>query len=118
MKDSSAHYVSVIKASGYRVFMRKPQTDEYCFYTDGTRIGYAQWSNARGPHVSSVHIPSRIAGTGFHVADKITPESLRGAITCHAPYWATAAERTIVRKYPSWEAFHAEDGFKSSLTEV
>lgn len=118
MKDSSAHYVSIIKACGYSVFMRKPQTDEYCFYTDGTRIGYAQWSNVRGPQVASVHAPSRMAGTGFQIADDITAESLQAAIACHAPNWATVEERASVRKYSSWAAFRMKDAWNAEMKEV
>lgn len=118
MKDSTARYVSFIKAAGYRVFMRRPSTDEYCYYTDGARIGYAEWTGYRGPCVSSVHVPNRTTGTGFSVADEITAESLRDAISCHAPDWATARERNSVRKYPSWTAFHGQDAWHAQLVEV
>src|SRR5690606_37251594 len=107
MKDTSTHYVAIIKSAGYRVYMLEPQIDEFCFYTDGTRIGYAQWSDIRGPYVGSVHVPNRQTGTGFNVADEITPESLEAAISCHAPDWATTRDRGSVRKYPNWKAYQS-----------
>jgi len=118
MKDTTTHYVSIIKSAGYRVFMRDPLRDEYCFYTDGTRIGYAEWSGIRGPCVDSVHIPNMQSGSGFSVADEITPESLEEAISCHAPDWASARDHASVRKYPSWKAFHTADDWNAELVEV
>lgn len=118
MKDTTAYYVSLIKNAGYKVYMRNPQTDEYCFYTDGTRIGYAGWGTIRGPYVSSVHVPNKQVGAGFSVADEITPESLEAALACHAPIWANTRDRDSVRKYPNWEAFQARNDWYDELVEV
>lgn len=118
MKDTTSHYVSIIKNAGYRVYMHKPQIDEFCFYTDGTRIGYAQWSGIRGPCVDSVHIPNIQTGTGFKVADEITPESLEEALACHAPDWAAPRDHASVRKYPNWEAFQSANDWNAELVEV
>lgn len=104
--------VELIQSCGYRVFMRKP-TDEYCFFTDGTRIGYAQWSGYR-TSVSSVHVGSRENGTGFGVADSITPESIKAAAEMVMPNWATGS----VRKYRSWDEYIAESDWNAGLTEV
>ena len=52
-----------IKSLGYDVYIRKPK-QEYCFYTDGAHIGYAQWGGME-PRVCSVHKPSLSCGTGY-----------------------------------------------------
>lgn len=52
-----------IKSLGYDVYIREPK-QEYCFYTDGTHIGYAQWGGME-PRVCSVHKPSLLCGTGY-----------------------------------------------------
>jgi len=104
--------VALIQSCGYRVFMRNP-TDENCFYTDGEKIGYAQWGRCR-PCVTSVHKPNRTTGTGFGIAEDITPESLKDALHCHAPSWASGT----VKKYRNWEAFHKESNWNASLKEV
>ena len=118
MKDTTALYISIIKAAGYRVFMRDPQRDEYCLYTDGARIGYAQWSDISVPYVGSVHVPNVQTGSGYRVADGITPESLEAAISLHAPDWASPRDRGSVRKYPNWEAFHSSNDWNAKLVEV
>jgi hypothetical protein len=116
MTTETDAFVTLIKSCGYRVFMRKP-SDKYCFYTDGERIGYAQWSDIRTV-VSTVHKANRTTGTGFHVGDAITPDTLRDAIRCHTPNWARAGDAGTVKKYASWDAFHNESAFNSELREV
>jgi hypothetical protein len=105
-------YIALIKAEGYRVFMRKP-SDSYCYFTDGTRIGYAQWSDYR-TCVSSVHKPSRQNGTGFRIADAINSESLSDAINCYIPSLASGS----VEKFKDWSAFHNADSWNRQLVEV
>lgn len=116
MNDTAAPYVQLIKAQGYRVFMR-PGCDTYCLYTDDVRIGYAQWNRYR-LGVSSVHKPSRQVGTGFHVADTITPETIREALHCFAPSWAYQCDRQQVKKYSDFNEYLRESKFNSELTEV
>lgn len=112
MSTETTAFIELIKSCGYRVFMRKP-TDKYCFYTDGKRIGYAQWSDYR-TSVCSVHMPSRENGTGFSVADAITTTTLADAINCTMPNWA----RGSVIKYKDWDAYHNASKWNSELVEV
>lgn len=115
----TAEMIAFIKSCGYRVFIR-PSTrnveNEYCFYTDGTRIGYAQWRTYRSDNVGSVHKPSRENGTGYHVSEKITRETLDYAINLVKPGWDRG--RAAVVKYANWEAFHNANQFNSELIEV
>lgn len=109
--------LDLIKAAGFRVFVRDQQRPTYCFFTDGTRIGYAQWSSMRDS-VSSVHKPNRLTGTGFAIADEITVKSLNAAISCHAPHWASDSERASVVKYADWNAYVGASTFNAELVEV
>lgn len=116
MSTRTNEMVALIKGCGYRVFMRDPAS-EYCHYTDGERIAYAQWSGLRD-HVSTVHKPSQQVGTGFQIADEITPETLQQALITLAPHWASGSDRSNVRKYASWDAFHNADSWNAKLVEV
>ena len=108
-------YVEMMKAEGWKVYTRN--NAKYCYVTDGTHIAYAQWSDGRD-HVSSVHMPNRQTGTGFMIYDRITPESIREAMNCHAASWATASDVLSVRKYKNWEAFQNSNSFNAMLFEV
>jgi hypothetical protein len=112
-------YIQLIKDAGFRVFVRPhcqaPIT--YCFYTDGTKIGYAQWSGCRA-QVSTVHVPCRKCGTGFVYADEITVETVKGALNCHAPHWASDWDRAAVKKYRDFDAYLKASKFNSGLVEV
>lgn len=111
------HYIQLIKSAGYRVFVRPGRSPvTYCFYTDGKRIGYAQWGNRE--HVSTVHKPCRECGTGFHYADQINPETIKGALFAYAPDWAYSRERNAVRKYRDWDEYVNASKFNGELTEV
>lgn len=118
-QQENEHYIGLIKQAGWRVFVRpgSPYSRQYCYYTDGKVIGYAQWSSGR-PQVSSVHMPNSQTGTGFQVDDKITPETLKEAAQCTCPSWARAADRDCVTKYKDWDEFHSKDSFTSKLVEV
>lgn len=110
-------YIQLIKSAGYRVFIRPSRGPiTYCFYTDGKHIGYAQWETFR-QHVSSVHKPCRECGTGFQIADKINPETLRKALLCVAPYWHYGDFKYVV-KYHDWDAYHNASKWNSELVEV
>lgn len=109
-----------IRSCGYRVFVRASKSridSEYCFYTDGTRIAYAQWADLR-TMVSSVHKPNRTTGTGFQVSGAITADTLRDALECHCPNWANRGDAKTVQKYADWDAFHNESAFNKELREV
>lgn len=113
----SKEYVEMILKAGYKVYMYKPDR-EYCFVTDGTHIGYCQWSNCR-PRVSTVHLPSSKAGTGFVIAYEITEETIKAAIFTHCPHWFNYKEYSdSIRKYRDWEHYHNASKWNKSLIEV
>ena len=109
--------LDIIKAAGYRVFIR-PQGSrevEYCFYTDGKRIGYAQWSDR--PAVSSVHKANRQTGTGWAIDDEITPASLKAALSGPPP-WASLRDRAASVSYTGIDQFLKSSAFNSELVEA
>lgn len=112
MSPDAQAYIKLIKAQGYRVFMY-PHCDTYCYYTDGTRIGYAQWS--RMEKVTTVHQPSVSGGTGYVLADEITPESLDRAIKTGVPEWSRDG---YPKKYKDWEQFFNANAFNKQLVEM
>ena len=107
------NYLDFILSQGYRVFTR-PNT-EYCYYTDGTNIGYAQWSR-NTTKVASLHKPSRQVGTGYGVADTITEQTLQAALTLHCPHW-DAHNADNVKKYKDWDEFHNKNDWNKALVE-
>jgi hypothetical protein len=110
------HFIELIKAQGYRVFIRG-EKPTYCFFTDGTRIGYAQWEAYR-QSVSSVHMANKLTGTGFGVADEITPASLKEALNMSYPHWATDPCRASVKKYADMDAYLKATKWNSELIEI
>jgi len=113
-------YIEMMKAQGWKVYKRTPEgifKCEYCYCTDGTNIAYVQWSDGR-PQVSTVHLPNKQTGTGFQFADSITPDSVRKAMDCVAPSWASNKDRASVHKWKNWEEFHKANSFNAELTEV
>lgn len=119
-QQENEHYIGLIKQAGWRVFVRpgNPYSTQYCYYTDGKVIGYAQWSSGRPPYVGSVHKANRQVGTGFTVSYEITAISLKMAAHCFAPEWAYQSQRLSVVKYKDWDEFHNRDSFTSKLVEV
>lgn len=116
MANKTHPAIELIKRLGFSVYMRSP-SDEYCYYTDGTRIGYAQWSRL-GTRVSSVHKPSSQVGTGFGIADEITEATVKAAMTTLYPHWASSADRAAVKKYRNWEEFLNKDAWNRGYAEV
>lgn len=112
---STNGYVEMMKAEGWKVYTR--DRAEYCYCTDGTNIAYVQWSNL-GDRVTTVHKPNRTTGTGFSIAETITPQTIRTALQMFAPNWADSKDRRSVRKYKDWEEFHHADSFNAQLREV
>lgn len=115
-------YATLIKSLGYRVFIRPDKHGRkvtYCFYTDGTRIGYAEWCrHGFRESVSSVHMANRTTGTGYMFDDRINAETLAGALGHHAPQWAGRGDAATVRKYKDWNTFHQSSKFNEELTEI
>jgi hypothetical protein len=115
-REDMREVVAMIKAEGFRVFMRHP-SDTWCYYTDGTRIAYAQ-SNGYDMRLTTTHKANRETGTGFVFDDKITPEGIRGAIACHAPNWASQRDAASVHKWSSWQEFASHNTFGIEYKEV
>lgn len=109
-------YVEMMKAQGWHVYVRSFNA-AYCFCTDGVKICYAQWSDGQ-PRVSTVHRPNKQSGTGFHIADEITPRTIRDAMNTVAPQWASTGDRQSVVKYKNWDEYHHANKFNTELFEV
>jgi hypothetical protein len=94
---STQELIEDLKKQGYDVYGPQELTS-YVFFTDGTRIGYAQHDNMRGRTYTTVHVPNRHTGTGFQVQDA------RAALA-FAPDWAYQRDRDSVMKYQDFEHF-------------
>lgn len=106
-----------IKSLGYRVFIRpNGQNPTYCFYTDGIKIGYAQWGSINSG-VSSVHKPNPYIGTGFHVSDVINAHTLQQALTMRCP-WTDQHHAGRVLKYRDMQDYLDSSLWNSSLVEI
>ena len=91
--------ISHLNSLGYDVYMRNP-SDTYANFTDGTRIGYVQWSDGIVKY-STVHVPNRQVGTGFEASDA------EDAIDTICPSWAKR-DAGNVRTWRNWEEVHRE----------
>lgn len=89
--------IDSIKAQGLQVFGPE-KLKSYVFFTDGTRIGYAQYSNFDGVKFSTVNKPCKECGTGFQA------DSIQDALS-FAPAWAYNYQSSAVRKYKDFEEF-------------
>lgn len=109
---------------GFRVFIR-PNRDttlgDWCVFSDGTRLGYAQNTRYRGVSFSTMHKPNRQTGTGFSMGDGLgedfTKEQAEKAFT-FAPEWASESDRRSVAKYPSIEAWLKADKWNLGYEEA
>lgn len=89
-----------IKSQGLQVFGPEKLTT-YVFFTDGTRIGYAQYNNFDGAKFSTVNKPCKECGTGFQAKDAQDALSF-------APAWA-GSSRDFVVKYKDFAEFKAKN---------
>lgn len=97
--------LNFIKKRGYRVFINPEQFGgvTYCFYSDGSRIGYAQFDRFR-ESISTVHEPHMNIGTGFAVSEIIDAFNLENGL--HAgPAWVTSRDRQFIKKWESLDKF-------------
>lgn len=92
--------LDLIKQAGFQVHMRHVN-DNWCYYTDGTQIGYLQQDRLGVVSISTVHKPNSITGTGFSMG--ATLDLPRGFI--HSPGWADSRDRASVVKFKDWDAF-------------
>jgi hypothetical protein len=86
-----------LTAKGLQVYGPEKLTS-YVYFTDGKRIGYAQYSSVRGVEYSTVHKPSKYIGTGF------ATESVEGALSS-IPHWVSPSDLKEMVKYPDFETF-------------
>ena len=116
MNTETQAYISLIKSCGFDVYMINT-SDEYCCYTDGVNIGYAQWSSHR-ESVSTVHIPNMTTGTGFVYSDAINEKTIKSAANKLGPAWATYRQLDSVKKFKSWDAFVNSSKFHQAYKKV
>lgn len=88
-----------LKADGLKVYGPEKLTT-YVYFTDGTRIGYAQVGR-QGEQYATVHKTSANIGTGF-AAD--SPEEALS----FAPAWVREGLRRCVRKFASFAEFRSK----------
>ena len=84
-----------LKAEGLQVYGPEKLTT-YVWFTDGERIGYAQYSDMEGVKYSTVHKANTTTGTGFHAQDA-------KAALGFAPHGAS--DTSTVRKYRDFAEF-------------
>jgi len=79
----------------------------FAYFVLDNSIGYLQFDRMSGIHFSTVHKPNRTTGTGFIVADEITSHFHEYALKsfCHAPFWASSADRNSVVKFKNWKEY-------------
>ena len=109
-------YIPLIKSCGFDVYMINT-SDEYCYYTDGVNIGYAQWGSGR-EYVSTVQIPHIHTGTGFVYSEEINEETIKAAAKVLAPSWASSRDLASVKKFKSWDAFVNSSKFHQAYKKV
>lgn len=113
MRAIDADTVVAIAASGFEVWRNKDERwRSYAYFTDGTRVGYAQRGTFDDLELSTVHIPSHAVGSGFKMdtIDTVTRETLEPALA-HAPQWAMSSDRLAVKKWPSFAAFNKDERY-------
>lgn len=97
--------INVLKSCGYRVFAPEKYTT-YTYYTDGTRIGYAQVDRLCGLCIHTVHRPNSHVGTGYRVDDFMQPTKANFELGfAFAPAWAHPLDYKHVKKYDTLTAF-------------
>ena len=114
---TAIHYLKLIKSFGYRVYINKANPDEaeYCFYTDGENIGYAQWTS-HDPGVSSVHKPCKSAGTSYSISDQINKATLAQALHTTCPDWDSGNWHNI-KKWKNWDEYHNSSNWTKQYKE-
>jgi len=99
MTPAVKEMIDMFKSKGLTVYGPKELTT-YVWFTDGTRIGYAQCSRYDGVTYSTVHMPNRETGTGFSAKD--VEEALS-----FAPSWVYPPQARSVIKYRDFEHFRS-----------
>jgi len=89
--------IDSIKSQGFQVYAPEKLTT-YCYFTDGIRIGYAEFDRLEGAKYSTVHKANSYTGTGFKA------ENIHEALS-HAPDWVSANEKAASFKYKDFADF-------------
>lgn len=89
--------IDSIKDKGLQVYGPEKLTT-YVFFTDGARVGYAQYDRLEGVKYSTVHKANKYNGTGFSA--KSAEEAL-----AYAPSWAGQGYLGSVVKYRDFDEF-------------
>lgn len=110
--------INSIKIAGFDVYMRNTN-DTYCFFTDGTNIGYMQESYFQGGYdLSTVHVANIVCGTSFSIEREchapITREQLLKAFAV-CPSWFHGKMPT---KFKDFAYFHNHSDFNKKLVKV
>lgn len=116
---------ATIRNEGYAIYTRPsdgffPHGVEYCYYTDGKRIGYAQFDPMTGYTVSTVHKPSQTHGTGYQIerhVDSLTSEVLTEALETLLPVWADH-RFALPRKYTDWNDFQNANAWNKGFQKA
>jgi hypothetical protein len=113
--------IALIKALGFRVFMRSPR-DTWLYFTsaDGKRIGYLQNDYFGGYTLSSVHKANQQTGTGFQIHRMLSTVDKQQLEDCfvHAPGWASRSDSRTVVKYRDIDEMIARDAFSREYREA
>ena len=93
MTEGMSKLISSIKGAGLRVYGPEILTS-HVYFTDGTRVGYAQYTPER------VYYASMTTGTGFdaHIID---------AALSFAAEWTTKRDKELVPEYRDFETFRS-----------
>lgn len=100
MNANTQQLIDSLKAKGYQVYGPE-ELDSYVYFTDGKRIGYAQYDRVQGVKYSTVHKPHSQIGTGFRA------DSAEEALA-HVPKWAHMSDWSFVVKYADLDTFRKE----------
>lgn len=109
MRRIESATLDAIAAHGFDVYGPATGKITYVYFTDGDRIGYAQYGRDGGAlSLSTVHIPNRITGTGFALNDvgSLPSRAELESAFIHAPQWAGQRDRESVRKWKDFAAFY------------
>jgi len=119
--EERARLMTIAHKMGCTVYQHNPEKDTWFYYTDGTNVGYAEFSRRDSASLSSVHKPSRRVGTGFKITGRwehIDENLMRIAMTMHAPGWASDSDRRAVVKWRDWNEFKNSSPWNAGHEEV
>jgi len=95
--------------NGFKLIIPEPtdtfKQTNYAHFSDGQNIGYLQQeSSFREISISTVHKPSKEAGTGFRISEEFSVKEAQKALLTVCPEWA-ANTRNYIVKYKNLKDF-------------